>query len=419
MWESEVMEYGIKISVVVPIYNVEDYLKKCIESIVNQSYRNIEIILVDDGSTDKSPEICDYYAEVDNRIYVIHKKNGGRVNARKAGTTVATGDYILNIDGDDWIEKDRIEDLVIKGIMPVRADMIYMHGYVEEYENHSRSRFCNIVKEKTYYGEEIEKQIPPLLCGIDNMLFVMQIVCSDWMWAIKRELLQEKQHFIDDRIGMSEDIIFVWVCLLSAEHVTVIKQSGYHYVQRDSSITHLIKDHGNRYIKDLNVLYHQLKQYIEKNSTYPKETMKIFYCEMMNEVLLFHYELLLKKQTDYLYPFAKVKKGSRIVVYGAGKMGSGLMKYLVYSKDYEVVLWVDQNVHQPSLPEFEISPVKEIRSVNYDYIVIAVVSAETSREIKENLIKIGISEERIAQIDPDVITEDALPDEILNEKYIE
>ena len=126
------MEQPILISIVVSIYNEWEYLDKCIDSIVNQTYKNIEIILVDDGSTDCCGEICDKYAEQDSRIIVIHKPNGGLVSARKAGTKKATGDYIINVDGDDWIEKERIQNLV-KGIEQYHADIIYMDGYVREY----------------------------------------------------------------------------------------------------------------------------------------------------------------------------------------------------------------------------------------------------------------------------------------------
>ncbi|SFN78625.1 Glycosyltransferase involved in cell wall bisynthesis [Pseudobutyrivibrio sp. UC1225] len=101
-----------KISVIVPVYNVENYLDRCIESIVNQSYRNLEIILVNDGSTDKSGEICNRLARVDNRIRVIHKENGGLSSARNAGLDSATGDYIAFIDSDDYIHTKMYEILV-------------------------------------------------------------------------------------------------------------------------------------------------------------------------------------------------------------------------------------------------------------------------------------------------------------------
>lgn len=100
------------ISVIVPIYRVEKYLEPCIESIINQTYKNLEIILVDDGSDDNCGEICDKYAKIDARIKVIHKKNAGLNNARKSGIKIASGKYIGYVDGDDWIEPDMYETLL-------------------------------------------------------------------------------------------------------------------------------------------------------------------------------------------------------------------------------------------------------------------------------------------------------------------
>lgn len=104
------------ISVVVPIYNVENYIEKCLDSIINQSYRNLEIILIDDGSTDKSSEICDRYKQDDERIMVIHKQNGGLSSARNAGLNIASGEYIGFVDSDDYIEYDMFELLLQKSI---------------------------------------------------------------------------------------------------------------------------------------------------------------------------------------------------------------------------------------------------------------------------------------------------------------
>ena len=100
-----------KVSIVVPIYNVEKYLKQCIESIINQTLQDIEIILVDDGSPDNCPQICDEYAKKDSRIKVVHKKNGGLSSARNAGIEVATGDFIGFVDSDDYIELDMYEKM--------------------------------------------------------------------------------------------------------------------------------------------------------------------------------------------------------------------------------------------------------------------------------------------------------------------
>ena len=111
------------ISIIVPIYNVELYLRRCVYSLITQTYKKIEIILVDDGSPDRCGEICDEYAKADSRVRVIHKTNGGLSSARNAALDIATGDYIMFVDSDDWIESNCCEELV-KKIMEYNADIV-------------------------------------------------------------------------------------------------------------------------------------------------------------------------------------------------------------------------------------------------------------------------------------------------------
>jgi glycosyltransferase involved in cell wall biosynthesis len=118
------------ISVIIPIYNIKEYLSKSIDSIINQTYKNIEIILVDDGSTDGSSKICDEYAEMDSRIRVIHKENGGVTSARKAGLLKATGTYVTYVDGDDWMERNAYSVMVEKGAN-LGADIVQACGIAE------------------------------------------------------------------------------------------------------------------------------------------------------------------------------------------------------------------------------------------------------------------------------------------------
>ena len=112
-YRSKIIEKMIKqakkISIIIPVYNVEAYLDRCIQSVIHQTYQNLEIILVDDGSTDHSPQMCDAYAQIDERIKVVHKSNGGLSDARNAGLMVATGTYIGYVDSDDWIELEMYE----------------------------------------------------------------------------------------------------------------------------------------------------------------------------------------------------------------------------------------------------------------------------------------------------------------------
>ena len=110
------------VSVIIPVYNVEKYMRRCIDSIINQTYTNLEIILVDDGASDRSGKICDEYAQMDHRIKVLHKENGGLASARNAGIQIATGEYISYVDSDDWVETEFIE-VLLKGCQDNNAKM--------------------------------------------------------------------------------------------------------------------------------------------------------------------------------------------------------------------------------------------------------------------------------------------------------
>ena len=138
-----------KISVIIPVYNVEDYLSKCLQSVINQTYTNLEIILVDDGSTDNSGEICDEFSENDNRIKVIHQKNTGVSQARKIGIDVADGKYIGFVDADDWIEPDMYETLINK----MKNSDIIMSGLFFHMNDAVKKIPMNNF-ENTYYGPD-------------------------------------------------------------------------------------------------------------------------------------------------------------------------------------------------------------------------------------------------------------------------
>ena len=121
------------VSVIVPIYNTEKYLNQCIDSILDQTYKKLEVILVDDGSKDKCVTICDTYAKKDCRVKVIHKANGGAASAREAGMAIATGDYVMFVDGDDWIDTNTIE-LCIDKIEKNKSIDCVMFSYIKETE---------------------------------------------------------------------------------------------------------------------------------------------------------------------------------------------------------------------------------------------------------------------------------------------
>ena len=144
------------LSIIVPIYKIEEFLRQCVESILAQSFQDFELILVDDGSPDSCPEICEQYAEKDSRIKVIHKLNGGLVSARKAGLKAASGEYIGYVDGDDWIEPDFYEKLMRKA-MNFDADIVAA-GFIKVIGDNLTLK-NNPIKAGYYNKSDIEKLI--------------------------------------------------------------------------------------------------------------------------------------------------------------------------------------------------------------------------------------------------------------------
>ena len=209
------------ISVIVPIYKVEDYLDRCVDSIVNQTYRNLEIILVDDGSPDKCPKMCDKWAEKDNRIRVIHKENGGLSDARNAGMRVATGDYISFIDSDDYISLDFYETLYNVALTQ-NADIVecsvvscYEDGRVDAYEDDSLILSFNT--EDALSGLIAEN---PFHQHVWNKLYKAGHV-RNITYAVGK---------------LNEDEFWTYQVFGRAKKVSKINKTMYYYFQRSSSI---------------------------------------------------------------------------------------------------------------------------------------------------------------------------------------
>lgn len=208
------------ISVIVPIYNVGEYVSKCIDSIIRQTYRNIEIILVDDGSTDKSGEICDLYSKKDKRIVVIHKKNGGLSDARNAGIDVAKGQFITLVDGDDYIDKDYVS-LLYETLSTNSSDIsVVGHKIIRA----SKTIIKCASRSKTYSPKEALKEI----------LYDREIDLSAWGKLYDARLFK-KIRFPVGRIY--EDSATTYRLFDTARSITAIPAAKYNYIIRASSIT--------------------------------------------------------------------------------------------------------------------------------------------------------------------------------------
>ncbi len=221
------------VSVIVPIYNVEKYLDRCLSSIINQTYENLEIILVDDGSTDKSGAICDNYKIKDCRIKVIHKQNGGLGYARNSGLDVATGQYVTFIDGDDYIGETHIEDMV-KLIKKTKTDTC-IAGHTKVYTD-KEVRHKNVCTGNVYIGN-VKEEILPRMCGANSQGndYIEMSVC---MVLLSNEIIQKNNlRFMSEREYVSEDLVFDFDYYPLAQGVCVSDGTDYYYCDNAGSLT--------------------------------------------------------------------------------------------------------------------------------------------------------------------------------------
>ena len=213
------------ISVIVPVYNVEKYLCQCLESLSAQTLDDIEVIIVDDGSPDGCPAICDEYAARDARVKVVHKENGGLLSARKAGLAASIGDYIGFVDGDDWAEPDTFLNMY-NAVREYSPDMVLSEFLCDYGDRAEPSEQCF---EEGFYGRErLEKEIFPRML-FDGRFYSFGVNPNCWSKLVRRELIEKNLLPVDERIRMGEDAAFIYPCLLDSQSAVCIKNPTYHY----------------------------------------------------------------------------------------------------------------------------------------------------------------------------------------------
>lgn len=238
---------NVQISFVVPIYNMEKYLTRCVESILNQTYKNFELILVDDGSTDRSNIICDELQKQDDRVTVIHKKNGGLSSARNAGIHMATGDYICFVDSDDWIEDSLLEEALL--VLEEDDDVfVYGHRMVSKYGEKGQGED---IKACSLNGEEaLEKFLENKINGYT------------WNKIVRRELLLNHNIFFPEGRNY-EDVATTYKMLMYAHNVKYTEKVFYNYfINNTESITYkdTLKNLQDYYLACLE-MYQDIKEY--------------------------------------------------------------------------------------------------------------------------------------------------------------
>ena len=379
------------VSVAVPVYNVGEYLEECLDSILAQTYYRLEVILLDDGSTDRSTEICSSYEKKDTRVKVFRQQNQGPAAARKNACRKAGGKYIVFIDADDFLEKDYLEQL-----MEAAADFdLVTSGYMEEgrieccYDRIGKGKYAT--KEQLHYifdhmimSESLERGITPYI----------------WNKLYRTDRARKVFEEVGMKAFIGEDSEFLYRYILGCSSVLITDICGYHYRRREGSIVH--RKHKG-YLANLSELYCSLETVFsshERKESLIKQLQLWTAVGIRNAPVVMDFSeraraVVTGTVPRYIFPFYEQANGKKIVLYGAGTVGKSYYAQLEKRNDIHIVLWTDRDEKYFTNGEYPVKPCSEITGTEFDYVVVAVKNEETAEQIKENLADIGISGDKV------------------------
>lgn len=377
------------VSVIVPVYNIAQYIKECVKSIQKQTYQNLEIMLVNDGSTDNSGELCEQLAKGDQRIHVIHQENSGVVAARNAGIEASIGKYISFVDGDDWIEPDMIEELVN---LINESDLISSGVYRQFTPNRTTQRHDRFpegryereiglsgIWERMIYDFDVE-ELQPFTPWCYNKLYVSKLV---------KQVYKE----VSTDIAYGEDSVFLYKYLLKCNSIVVTHKCFYHYRYREESAIHAVNTHM---LIDINKVYLSLEEDFRNHRLGEQllyqlqKWVSFVVCKALNEHMGFDSRIHIP---EFMADLSGLEN-KRIIVYGAGSAGKDTYSQLK-SFGYMVVLWADRDYRFYQSKGFPVASPDEIFHQDYDLLYIAVNEKVLAEKITEDLLQKGIPKAKI------------------------
>lgn len=400
----------VKISIIIPVYNTEKYLKQCLDSVINQTLKNIEIICVNDGSEDNSIEILNDYAKKDRRIRIINKKNEGLVAARKTGVLEAKGCYIGYVDSDDWIEPEMYENLYNCAVEN-QVDLV-TSGYL--LEGNYTTIHLDAIEEGVYRGERMRYVRDNVIYKLDKKETGLRgsLCCK----LFSRELIKKIQLSLSDRLTMAEDKMCLLSYILECNSIMVLSKAFYHYRINMNSI---VRGSDNNYLLRVNEVYQHLSELYEH---------PLFNDNMRKQAEIFITELLVKgintvlgfKNRNILwidpYWLDKIPTGSRVVLYGGGELGQKYKTHLLNKKELHYVANVDFGYEKFKGSSLQVQSPELLSEDIYDYVVITIKNPGKAKQVREQLEEIGIDKNKILWFEqPEIFWKYAQADGLLEE----
>lgn len=379
------------ISIIVPIYRVEKYIEQCIQSIQNQTYTNIEIILVDDGSDDQCPQICDCYAQTDKRIKVIHKENGGLDSARKAGILASNGKYIGYVDGDDWIEPNMYEKLLM--YMQEYDVEVVDSGVIDSWGNEEKYRVLYL-EEGCYKDKDfIEKVEPRLLySGVFFGYGISPYMCNK---LFVKEKIKKYQMMEGLTSKIFNDVMISLPCIAESKKIYVSHNCYYHYRMRTDSLK---RKNRMATVSNLIKCYPEFYRRFRGTGICEENGRQIKFFTMYYLLYRAPYAFDDLQGETILVPFGGLSKGDKVVLYGAGAVGIHIKDYISSIEGSNIVCWVDRN-YEDLQRTLDVQNPKNIIDYDYDYVIISILRERAVQSVKRDILSLGVPEDKIRWIE--------------------
>ena len=366
------------IGVVIPVYNTENYLVKCVESVLNQNYEALQVVLVDDGSSDGSGEICDDFARRDSRVKVIRQVNKGKIESRYIGASNIETDYITFVDSDDWIAADTYRSLI--KLLNQKIDII-SYKIIRYIDENYQIKSSEKVKEGIFQGEKYREIICSTMIWNDeiNSFGIDPSLCNK---LFKRDIiLPQLDRARKICISYGDDVAVVYPTLYKADSYAIVDQYKYYHRRRtEGEIPEYYLD--NSYYKKLADLYEYLRERFDNNADYVRQLDMFFAHSAPLRLRKYGVE---NCTVRYMAPFNRIPQACKIILYGAGKVGQSYFKQIRELNYCEVVAWVDKNKIQ--CDGVKLSNYNAFSQVDFDYVVMALKSKEVVDEITRMLKK--------------------------------
>ncbi len=371
------------VSVLVAVHDIERYVGVCLKSILKQEYQELEVIVVDDGSTDRSGEICDLYARKDRRMRVIHKPNGGLVSARKVALQAAHGRYIGYVDGDDWVAPGFYAEL-IQSAKNGDADAV-VAGFSRDLFETSQ-KLDNGVPPGRYDGEKREWLLGNLIST--GAFFRHGVTTYLWNKLFKREIVEEVQMAVDERISIGEDGATTYPALLGCQRICIIPNHDYHYRQREDSMLKKAAPFGVE-TAQLQALHDHLATAME--GTPPEYGLERQEREYLLSACIIRSGGIAPTSDGAMHlPFAQDFRGARVAICGAGTFGQQLERRLRENRYCEIASWVDEDYWEYRRCCLDVDPIERLESMDFDCVLLGRIDRIGAQGLREQLEKMGI-----------------------------